>query len=122
MSGRPCSPQRAAVPVQDVVRLAGRRAGAPRRGDPRQLCRWGLEEFTAAVRRGLPRWHGIRPTLRIVRAVFAALADPHGVTSHRTGALERAGLVLADWQHTTRRLADTEARMVAVLDSDSPPS
>ncbi|MGH3975554.1 MAG: hypothetical protein ACRDS9_19820, partial [Pseudonocardiaceae bacterium] len=74
MSGRPCSPQRAAVPVQDVVRLAGRRAGAPRRGDPRQLCRWGLEEFTAAVRRGLPRWHGIRPTLRIVRAVSPRIA------------------------------------------------
>lgn len=48
--------------------------------------------------------------------MFAALADPHGVISHRAGALERAGLVLADWQHTTRRLADTEARMVAVLD------
>lgn len=85
-------------------------------GDPRQLCRWGLEEFTATVRRELPRWRGIRPNLRIVRAVFAALADPHGVTSHRAGALERAGLVLADWQHTTRQLVDTEARMVAVLD------
>jgi transposase len=68
------------------------------------------------VRRELPRWHGIRPNLRIVRAVFAALIDPHGVTSHRVGALERTGLVLADWQYTTRRLADTEARMVAVLD------
>jgi transposase len=84
-------------------------------GDPQRLRRLGLDRFTTAVRRELPRWHGIRPNLRIVRAVFAALADPHGVTSHRAGALERAGLVLADWQHTTGRLADTEARMVAVL-------
>jgi transposase len=34
----------------------------------------------------------------------------------RPGALERAGLVLGDWQHTRARLAATEARMVAVLD------
>jgi transposase len=58
----------------------------------------------------------MRPNLRIVRAVFAALADGHGAIAHRMGALERAGLILADWQHTTRELADTEARMVAVLD------
>jgi transposase len=32
------------------------------------------------------------------------------------GALERAELVLTDWQHTTRRLADVEQRMVTVLD------
>jgi len=30
-----------------------------------------------------------RPCLPIVRAVFAALADPAGVTAHRPGALER---------------------------------
>jgi transposase len=59
--------------------------------------------------------HGIRPNLRIVCAVFAALVDLHGVTSPRAGALERAGLGLADWQHNTQRLADIEARMVAVL-------
>jgi hypothetical protein len=28
----------------------------------------------------------------------------------------RADLVLADWQHTAGRLADTKARMAAVLD------
>jgi hypothetical protein len=36
--------------------------------------------------------------LRIFRAVFAALADPAGVTSHRPGALERAHLALGDWR------------------------
>ena len=60
--------------------------------------RLGLDRFTAAVRRELPRWGGIRPRLRIIRAVFAALADPAGVTAHCPGALERAHLALGDWQ------------------------
>jgi transposase len=51
-----------------------------------------------------------------VRAVFAALADPAGVTAHRPGALERVHLALSDWRDTRARLADVEARMVAVLD------
>jgi transposase len=68
------------------------------------------------VRRELPRWGGIRPRLRIIRAVFAALADPAGVTAHRPGALERACLALGDWRDTRTRLAGTETRMCAVLD------
>ena len=63
------------------------------------------------MRRELPRWGGIRPRLRIIRAVFAALADPAGVTAHRPGALERAHLVLGAWRDTRARLAETEARM-----------
>jgi transposase len=51
-----------------------------------------------------------------VRAVFAALADPAGVTAHRPGALERVHLALGDWHDTRARLADTEARMTGVLD------
>jgi transposase len=51
-----------------------------------------------------------------VRAVFMALADPAGVTVHRRGALERAHLALGDWRDTRARLADVEARMVAILD------
>src|SRR5262249_12715256 len=54
--------------------------------------------------------------LRIIRAVFAALADPAGVAAHRPGALERAQLAMADWHDTRERLAQTEARMVTVLD------
>jgi transposase len=68
------------------------------------------------VRRELPRWGGIRPRLRIIRAVFAALADPAGVTAHRPGALERAHLALGDWRDTRARLTGTEARMCAVMD------
>jgi transposase len=70
----------------------------------------------AAVRRELPRWGAARPCLRIIRGVFAALTDDAGVIAHRAGALERAGLAMADWHDTRERLADTEARMVTVVD------
>jgi len=72
--------------------------------------------FEAAVRRELTRWDATRPCLRIVRAVWSALADGTGVIAHRPGALERAGLAMADWHDTLDRLAAVEARMVAVLD------
>ena len=85
-------------------------------GDLGRVRRLGPARFEAAVRRELPRQGAARPCLRIVRAVFAALADPAGVTAHRPGALERVHLALCDWQDTRVRLADTEARMVAVLD------
>jgi transposase len=55
-------------------------------GDLGRVRRLGLARFTAAVRRELPRWRATRPCLRIVRAVYQALADPAGVTAHRPGA------------------------------------
>jgi transposase len=85
-------------------------------GDLARVRRMGLDRFTAAVRRELPRWGATRPCLRIVRAVFAALSDPAGVAAHRPGALERAHLALGDWRSTRGRLADVEARMAGVLD------
>jgi transposase len=85
-------------------------------GDLGRVRRLGPDRFTAAVRRELPRWGATRPCLRIVRAVFTALADPAGVIAHRPGALERVHLAMSDWQDTRERLADAEARMVAVLD------
>jgi transposase len=85
-------------------------------GDLARVRRLGLDRFTAAVRRELPRWGAMRPCLRIVRAVFEALADSSGVAAHRPGALERAHLALGDWRETRARLAEAGARMVAVLD------
>jgi transposase len=85
-------------------------------GDLSRARRLGLARFTAAVRRELPRWGASRPCLRIVRGVFAALADPAGVLVHRPGGLERAELALGDWWEARRRLAEVETRMVAVLD------
>jgi transposase len=43
-------------------------------------------------------------------------ADPAGVHAQRAGALERVALLLQDWTRARTRLADTEVRMLAVLD------
>jgi len=85
-------------------------------GDLALVRRLGPARFEAAVRRELPRWGATRPCLRIIRAVFAALADGAGVIAHRPGALERAGLAMADWRGTRQRLAITQTPMVTVLD------
>ena len=58
----------------------------------------------------------VRPCLRIVRKLFAALDDPAGVVAHRRGGFERIGWLIQDWDTARGKLADTEARMVAVLD------
>jgi transposase len=84
-------------------------------GDLARTRRLGLARFEPAVRREIVNRGGKTPSLRIARALFA-LIDPAGVLAHRLGALERVQLLLEDWQHTKRRLADTEARMTGVLD------
>jgi transposase len=86
------------------------------RGDLARTRRRGANRFEQAVRREVTRRGGQRPCLRIVRQLFAALADPTGVREHRAGALERVALLLRDWQHAADRLTDTETRMVMVLD------
>lgn len=85
-------------------------------GDLSRVRRMGWERFARAVRRELPRWGTSRWFSAIVRAVFDALIDPTGVTAQRPGALERALLVVEDWHHCQRRLADVEARMTGLLD------
>ena len=85
-------------------------------GDPARLQRLGPARFEAAVRRQLPRWGKRRVCLRIVRAAYAALADSTGVAAVRRGVFERVHLVLDDWHHTNRRIAEVETRMIAVLD------
>jgi transposase len=78
--------------------------------------RLGLVRFEHAVRRQILKQGRQKPCLRIVRNIFAALADPTGVLAHRPGALERVGFLLADWQAAAAKLADTETRMISVLD------
>lgn len=85
-------------------------------GDLARTRRRGSARWENAVRREVIRRGGIRPCLRIVRAMFAALSDPAGVTAHRRGGLERVGLILTDWNETHHRLAEAETRMTAVLD------
>jgi transposase len=85
-------------------------------GDLARTRRLGPARFERAVRREVVKRGGQKPSLRILRRLFAALDDPAGVTAHRLGALERVQLLGEDWRHTKRRLADTEQRMTAVLD------
>jgi transposase len=85
-------------------------------GDLDRTRRLGQARFEHALRREITRRGGQKPSLRIARRLFAALADPTGVTAHRPGALERVAFLLADWQDAGVKLADTETRMTSVLD------
>ncbi len=85
-------------------------------GDVARTRRLGLTRLEAAVRREVIRRGRQKPCMRIVRQLFAALADPAGVIAHRPGALERVGFLMDDWRQTHRRLADTETRMTRILD------
>jgi transposase len=107
----------AAKPVESTTWLACLSVVVDTGADLTALAMAGLDAFTTAARARLSRFGVTRLTHRIVRGCFAALTDPAGVTAQRPGALERAGLVLADWQHARTRLADTESRMVGVLDA-----
>jgi len=107
----------AAKPLESTTWLACLSVVVDAGADLPGLAKGGADAFTTAARACLARFGVSRLYHRIVRAFFAALSDPGGVAAQRPGALERVGLVLADWQHTNARLADTEARMVGVLDA-----
>ena len=85
-------------------------------GDLARTRRLGAARFEHAVRKEVTRRGKVRPCLRIVRKLYAALGDPAGVLAHRRGAFERIAWILADWDSARIKLADTEARMVVVLD------
>jgi transposase len=107
----------AARPLQSVTWLAALGVVTDRCcGDPARLRKMGYARFLAAVRRELPRWGGTYVRHSIVAGLWEALADPGGVRAQRRGALERVHLLMADWRSLRTRLADTEARMCAVLD------
>src|SRR5664280_1569100 len=113
----PASVDSAKQPFRSRTWLAGMSVILARTdGDPARLRRLGPARFETAVRREVVARQGKRPCLRIVRLLFAAAADPRGVIIHRPGALERVQLLLDDFRDTQRRLGETEARMVAVLD------
>ncbi len=85
-------------------------------GDLARTRRLGAARFEQAVRREITRRGGCKPSLRILRQLFTALADPTGVTAHRSGALERVAFLLQDWHAAADKLTDTETRMTGVLD------
>ena len=85
-------------------------------GELDRTRRLGWARFERSVRREITRRGGRKPCLRIARKMFTALTDEAGVLAHRAGALERVQRLSADWVNAHDRLADTETRMVAVLD------
>jgi transposase len=107
----------AAKPLESTSWLACLSVVVDAGADLAGLATAGLDVFTAAARARLSRFGAARLSHRIAGGLFTALTDPAGVAAQRPGALERAGLVLADWQHTRTRLADVESRMVGVLDA-----
>lgn len=109
----------AAKPLESTTWLACLGVVVDAGADLAALAAAGLDAFTTAARARLSRFGVARLYHRIVRGFYTALTDPAGVAAQRPGALERAGLVLADWQHTRARLADVESRMVGVLDAMS---
>jgi transposase len=107
----------AAKPLESTSWLACLSVVVDAGGDLAGLAAAGLDAFTTAARARLSRFGASRLSHRITRGFFTALSDPAGVDTQRPGALERIGLVLADWQHTNMLLADIEARMTAMLDA-----
>jgi transposase len=104
-------------PLESVTWLAGMAVITDRCcGQPERLRKMGYEKFLAAVRRELPRWAGKYVRHSIVKGLWDALADTGGVAAQRPGALERLHLLLGDWRELRTRLAETEKRMVLVLE------
>lgn len=101
-----------------AMRVALDRIGTS--GDLQAVRRYGWTRFATAVRREVARWGGQRVCWRVARGVYAAATDPAcaavGVLSQRPGALERVGFVLGDLHRLAGALADTETRMLGVLD------
>jgi hypothetical protein len=66
-------------------------------GDLDRTRRLGAARFERTVRAEVVRRGGVRPCLRIVRRLFAALGDQAGVVAHRPAVFERLEWTLADW-------------------------
>jgi transposase len=118
-SSWPAALSAAAKPLDCKTWLACLSAVVDAGADLTAIAAGGVQAFIAAVRTQLPRFGANRACHRIAHDFFAALRDPAGVVAQRPGALERVGLVLADWQATQVRLSDVEARMVGALDAMS---
>lgn len=113
----PKMPQACARPFASVTWLAGLQVVTGRcGGQPETLAGMGLEAFTALVRSAVGGWGGCRPDGRVLRAVFAALADAEGAVAwSRRGLFRRIADELGDLQRSRVQLRAAEADMVAVL-------
>lgn len=106
----------AAKPFESMTWLAAIAVVTDRCGaDPAVLRELGLDEFTARVRRELPRFGGRRLTCRIVVAVFEALTCTDGVAAQRRGLLRRTSWALEDLRAARVQRARVEEEMAAQL-------
>jgi transposase len=113
----PKVPEACARPFSSVTWLAGLQVVTGRcGGQPETLAAAGLEAFTALVRSAVGGWGGQRPDGRVLRAVFAALADTEGAVAwSRRGLFRRIGDELGDLQRVRAQLRAVEADMVTML-------
>jgi len=96
-----------------AVQVVTSRCGA----DPGRLAGAGAGEFAVLVRAAVGGWGGQRPDGRVLRAVFAALADSEGAVAwSRRGLFRRIAGELEDLARTRAQLRAVHAEMTAVLD------
>lgn len=116
--GWPAALTAAAKPLDSMTWLAGLEVVLARcDGRPQKLRRLGVDRFTAALRRQLPRWGGQRVCRRIAVGLFEALTRTEGaVPAHRPGVLKRAGWALADLHQANTKRDRVETEMLGVLD------
>jgi transposase len=86
------------------------------RGDFVRTSRLGKDRFERLVRAEVVRRGRTKPCLRIANKLWTALADPAGVTAHRTGGFERISWILDDWDAARTNLVEVEHRMSIALD------
>ena len=87
----------AAVPVQDLGRGDERWSWTATAATWTAPDGWAGPGSSSAVRREITKRGGQKPCLRIVRNLFAALADPAGVLAHRPRRAGAGALLLEDW-------------------------
>jgi transposase len=113
----PAALRAAAKPLESVTWMAAMAVITARcAGRPERLRKLGYGRFLAAVRRELPRWGGKKIRHSVVKGLWDALGSAEGVLAQRPGAVERLELLAEDWRDLRRKLAETEKRMLAVLD------
>jgi transposase len=84
--------------------------------DPAVITAMSEQQFLAGLRERLVALGGKKVWRRIAAAVRLAAVDPGGIAAEREAIIERAAFAYQDWMAAVAAQADTEARMLGVLD------